>query len=100
MDYQDLFLTSKLGIRIHSQNEIDQVAEACARLFDVKFLCRDWIILDDNTWTHIAKSHGCSHLTLVRRGAVPDNTIEFSDFMAYFGASEEEDIDSSASDLI
>ena len=101
MDYQELFLAGNLGIRIHDQDEIDQVSVICSSLYGESYLRRESIVKDDHTWTHLKKVKGRSSLTLCRRTAVPDEEIDFMEFISIFGnAPPEEDIDGVPDNLL
>lgn len=99
MDYQELFLAGNLGIRIHNQDEIDQVNDLCVARYGNSYLDRHAIGYEEE-WTHLKKisGHGC--LTLARNSAIPSDTIDFVEFMAIFGNVPEEDVDGVPDELL
>ena len=100
MDYQELFLAGDLGIRIHNQDEVDRVNDLCVSLYGDSYLDRHAIDYEEG-WTHLKNVNNFnSCLTLVRRSAVPDETIDFLEFMSIFGNVPEEDVDGIPDDLL
>lgn len=99
MDYEGLFLTGNLGIRIHNQDEVDQVNDLCIERYGNTYFDRHAINYGEE-WTHLKKVSRCGYLTLCRLSAVPDETIDFLEFMSIFGNVPEEDVDGVPDDLL
>lgn len=97
MDYEKLFLTGNLGIRIHNQDEVDQVNDLCIERYGNTYLDRHAVGYEEE-WTHLKNVSG--YLTLCRRSAVPNETIEFCEFMAFFSGVPDEDVDCVPDDLL